>query len=117
MEEELQLDLSLDQPGEGFTPDEAAASLAFATQLGEGMMPQAETAPEGGEEPQEAPQDAPPGRQGAGDLNDGNMATQDDVDALRQEIADIRAELDEDEPTKPEAKDGQAEESETTEKA
>ena len=65
MNDEL-LDLSeegqpTEQPQEDITPDEAAAALAFSTQLGEGMMPQVEqteeapteTAPEQPSEPVE----------------------------------------------------------------
>lgn len=127
MDEELELDLSLDEPGGGFTPDEAAASLAFATTLGEGMMPQ--EMPADPEDPQEAPdeqavmaeQSTPPGRRGAGDLDDGNMATQGDIEAIRAEIEAIKAELEGDgpleEPTKPEGDDGQTEESTTTSEA
>lgn len=100
-----------------FTPDEAAASLSFATSLGEQMLgvnPLAEDGAEGQEAPV-AQETAPTGPEAPeGD----NVASQDELDAVKAEIEAIRAELElEDGPveeTVTETPDGQAEEGEAT---
>jgi len=100
MNEEEQIDLTEGDPmapdgqsPEDFSADEAAASLAFATQIGEGMLmsQEQEMAPQEGEGQEQAeqplsdqyPQEEP------------ETAPNEEVEGIRQEIGEIKAKIEE----------------------
>lgn len=116
IEEEMQEPLNLDEElataeleTQDLTPDESAASLAFATGLSERMMEQKAMEQGVGHEPPQEPQEAQGGEETPGVVEkpivEEQAPMEADIEAIREEVSALRDEiqevLNEDEETKP----------------
>lgn len=81
----------MEQPGEDISPDEAAASLAFATKLQEGMMAEA---PEMGENAPVEGQNQKPEQDATSEIESLKTQFSEEIKNVRKELKeDIKAEL------------------------